>query len=292
MSSPGLESAPAGPVSDAARSSWPSGFWGFIIFAWLLVIHLTAAAGVIAYPLPGWRLLSGFTVLAFLGGAGTAVCYHRELAHRAVRLHPAVRTFLIFFAMLNGAAPPGSWVPTHRLHHAATDTPDDPSSPVWRGFWFAQVAWHWQADNPARAKYARDLKGLSLGIWQWLLIPIFLLAYFGGLFLNTAAFFWLGAVRLVFVFHATSLVNSVCHTQPGVALGEDSSRNVWWVGLPVFLLGEHWHRNHHTWPSSARIGSHWRQPDVGYALIVGLEQLGLAWDVRRTRRDNLTAASS
>ncbi|MGH7948253.1 MAG: acyl-CoA desaturase [Candidatus Binataceae bacterium] len=271
-------------ASPPTHSLWPTGIEGLMVLAWLLLIHLTSAMGLIMYPLPGWRLLFVFVVLAFVGGVGTTVCYHRALAHRSVRLHPAVQSILIFFAMLNGAAPPGSWVPTHRLHHATADTPDDPSSPVWRGLWWAHVAWHWRPDNPVRAKYATDLKRDSLGIWSRLLVPMFFLAYFGGAAWGPAAFFWLGSIRLVFAFHATSFVNSVCHTEPGVAPGEDSSRNVSWVALMQFFLGENWHRNHHRSPSSARLGWNWRQPDLGYLLIVALEKLGLATDVRRPSR--------
>ena len=255
-----------------------------MVFAWVLAIHLTAFVGLVLYPLPGWRLLLIFAVLAFLGGAGTTICYHRELAHRSLTLNPVVRGFLIALSMLNGAAPPGSWVPTHRLHHATTDTPEDPSSPAWGGMWWAQVAWHWQANIPARANYGRDLNKFSLGIWARLLKPIFLLAYFAGALLGPAGFFWLGAIRLVFVFHATSFVNSVCHTDPEMGPGMDFSRNVAWVALTQFCLGENWHRNHHNFPHSARLGLSWWQPDMGYALIVGLEKLGLASEVRRLSR--------
>ena len=259
---------------------WPTEIWGFLTFGWLALIHLTALVGLIACPFPGWKVLGVFVLLAFLGGTSTVICYHRALAHRSLTLHPVLRNVMIFFAMLNGAAPPGSWVPTHRLHHAETDTPSDPSSPVWRGLWFAHVAWLWQADSEMRAPYARDLRQFSLGIWNKLLIPMFALAYFGGALWSLPAFFWLGAIRMTFAFHATSLINSACHTEPGVALGEDSSRNLWWVGLTIFFLGENWHRNHHRFPLSARMGLHWWQPDVGYWLIRRLEKLGLASEVR------------
>ena len=66
--------------------------------------------------------------------------------------------------------------------------------------------------------------------------------------------------------------------------GEDSSRNVRWLALMHMLQGENWHRNHHSRPGSARLGGSWRQPDIGYALILGLEKLGLATEVRHGRR--------
>src|SRR5229473_1418829 len=88
-------------------SMWPTEFKGVLVLAWVFVIHLTAVAGLIEYPLPGWRLLLASTVLTLLGGAGATICYHRALAHRSVKLHPAVQTLLIFFAMLCGVTPPG-----------------------------------------------------------------------------------------------------------------------------------------------------------------------------------------
>ena len=101
-----------------------------------------------------------------------------------------------------------------------------------------------------------------------------------------AAFFWMGAIRLVFALHAQCFVNSVCHTEPGVSPGEDSSRNVTWLGVMQFCQGENWHRNHHARPGIARLGWNWRQPDVGYLAICLLEKIGLATDVRHIRQEN------
>ena len=101
---------------------------------------------------------------------------------------------------------------------------------------------------------------------------------------RACAFFWVGAIRLVFALHAQCFVNSVCHTQPGVAPGEDSSRNVTWLALMQFCQGENWHRNHHMRPGLARLGWNWRQPDAGYVLIRALEKVGMATEVRDFRR--------
>jgi fatty-acid desaturase len=252
-----------------------------MIFAWIVAIHVTAVVGLVVFPAPGSHLICAALALAFIGGLGTTVCYHRALAHRSLKLHPAVQAILILLAMLNGAAPPGSWIATHRLHHATADTRDDPSSPAWRGFWWSHVAWHWGAFNPKRAAYAKDSEALR--IWERFTIPLFLLAYAGGFLWGPAGFFWLGAIRLTFFFHSVSTVNSICHTQPGVPRGEDSSRNVAWLAPLHLFLGETWHRNHHSSPSSARLGLYWLQPDLGYLLIAGLERMGLATEVRGPR---------
>jgi stearoyl-CoA desaturase (delta-9 desaturase) len=112
---------------------------------------------------------------------------------------------------------------------------------------------------------------------------ILALSYFGGLYFGPAAFFWLGAIRLVFSLHAQCFVNSVCHSEPNTPFGKDSSRNVSWLAMMHFFQGENWHRNHHARPASARLGLTWRQPDMGYVVVCILEKMGLVSDVRRSR---------
>ncbi|MGH7932977.1 MAG: fatty acid desaturase [Candidatus Binataceae bacterium] len=271
---------------EAPPWEWP--WWrttrhDFAVFAWIILIHGTALVGLVLYPLPGWRVLAGALALAWIGGLGTTICYHRALAHRSLKLTRWARTLLIFFAMFNGSGTPLTWTAGHRLHHANADTPDDISSPIWGGFWWAHLRWLWQADAPSIERYCPELDRTEYRIWRRLQGPILALSYFGGLYFGIAAFFWLGAIRLVFSLHAQCFVNSVCHSEPGVAVGEDSSRNVHWLGAMQFFQGENWHRNHHARPGSARLGWTWWQPDIGYVVICLLEKISSASEVRRPR---------
>ena len=52
-----------------------------------MLIHATALVGLICFPLPGWRLVLGALALAWIGGIGTTVCYHRAITHRALKLN-------------------------------------------------------------------------------------------------------------------------------------------------------------------------------------------------------------
>src|SRR4029453_7478259 len=64
----------------------------------------------------------------------TSVFYHRSLSHRAVTFNRwLARGFTVY---LQGMvfAPPLTWVATHTMHHAFTDTPRDPYSPRVHGF--------------------------------------------------------------------------------------------------------------------------------------------------------------
>jgi fatty-acid desaturase len=254
-----------------------------MVLPWFILIHLTAVVGLILSPLPGWRVFLGALVLAWMGGIGTTVCYHRALAHRALRLSPVARVILIFFAMFNGSGSPVTWVASHRKHHAYTDTSGDVSSPALHGFWWAHLRWLWQAEAPSIPRFCPDLDHSSYRMWRPMQPAILALSYFGGLYFSLAAFFWLGAIRLVFSLHAVCFVNSVCHSEPYTPTGEDSSRNISWLAVMHFFQGENWHRNHHERPGSARLGRTWRQPDLGYIFICGLERIGLVSDVRRSR---------
>ncbi len=126
------------------------------ILFWVLLIHITAAIGLVLYPLPGWPVFLGAVALVFLGGLGTTVGYHRAIAHRSLKLNPWARGVLIFFAMFNGSGAPTTWAAGHRLHHAKADTPEDISSPRF-GFWWAHLRWLWQAGEPPIDHYCPDL---------------------------------------------------------------------------------------------------------------------------------------
>ena len=129
-----------------------------MVLPWFILIHLTALAGLIWVPLPGWRIFFGAVALSWIGGIGTTVCYHRALAHRALKLNPWVESILDLLrrssmaraCRLRGSRAIGSIMPRRILA-------DDISSPIWSGFWWAHLRWLWQADAPPLAKYCPDL---------------------------------------------------------------------------------------------------------------------------------------
>src|SRR5215510_3916586 len=192
---------PPGLVSHAVVKTppWTWRWWRpiagqHLTFVWVVLLHVTAAVGLVLFPLPGWPLFLVAGALTWLGGLGTTVCYHRALAHRALRLHPVVRELLIFFALYNGSGAPLSWTANHRLHHATADTPEDLSSPHIGGFWWAHLRWLWQAERASPTRYCPELNTASFRAWQALQIPLLVVSFGGGLALGTAAFFWLGAI--------------------------------------------------------------------------------------------------
>jgi fatty-acid desaturase len=263
------------------RSWWqPSEGNGATLF-YIVMIHTLALVGLVLFPLPGWRVLAVALAVAAIGGVGTSVCYHRCLAHRSLRLNPVVENALIFFTIFNASGAPLTWVAQHRNHHAKADTAEDISSPRHGGFWWAHIRWVYQWSGSEIRRWCPDLDKLRYRIWRPLQIPIILLSIFSGLAMGWEGFFWIGAIRLVYVLHFQMFVNSLLHMTPGLPEGVDSSRNLWWLGpLQLGAWGENWHRNHHGDANSARFGRRWWQIDIGWYVIRGLKSLRLASDVR------------
>jgi stearoyl-CoA desaturase (delta-9 desaturase) len=246
-------------------------------------IHVLAAVGLVLFPVPGPTVLLTAFILAFLGGLGTTVGYHRSLAHLSVRLRRPPETLLTFFAMFNGSGAPQSWAANHRMHHANADKEKDISSPRLGGFWWSHLRWLWQAEPAPVTRWAPDLDTPYYRFWtrwQW---AILLLSLTCGAVLGWAGFFWIGAIRLVFSLHGQCFVNSIAHMREDAAPGEDSSQNIAWLGFVHYFQGENWHGNHHAKPWSARIGWTWWQLDLGWTCIRALEMTGLATKVNRPR---------
>jgi len=243
-----------------------------------------------------------FAVMYVACGLGITIGFHRLFSHRAFK---TTRFMTAVWAILGSMAcqgPVTQWVTDHRKHHALSDREGDPHSPhhgsgpgwkgVVKGLWHAQVGWLLTTKGLERGeRYGKDLYadplirridrlyllwlGLSLGI------PALVgFAWSGGsVWMAFQCFIWAGLLR-VFVFdHLTWTVNSICHMYGRRDYAtEDESRNFWPLAIPVF--GEAWHNNHHAFPGSARHGLHWKQIDLSWALIYGMQKVGLVWDVK------------
>jgi stearoyl-CoA desaturase (Delta-9 desaturase) len=243
-----------------------------------------------------------FAVMYLLTGFGVTIGFHRLLTHRAFKTSPAVKAVL---AVLGSAAIEGpviSWVADHRKHHTYSDQEGDPHSPhvghgggfrgALKGLAHAHVGWlfiHTHRGNKQR--YAPDLIADPLIRWidrtfvLWvgvgLLVPFGLGYLIGGTWQTAlTGLLWGGAVRMLVVHHVTYSINSLCHFFGRQAFNTgDESRNLAW--LAPFTFGEAWHNNHHAFPTSYEHGMRRWQIDPSRWVILGLEKMGLVWDVVR-----------
>jgi len=174
----------------------------------------------------------------------------------------------------------------HRMHHAYTDTEEDPHSPSHDPNMFAMM---WKTKNiyqdinkrriavdqkftknvPQWAKFDKlagsrlsRLGWITLYVlffvyfatawWQWLLLPItFFMAPIHGVIIN-----WFG--------HIYGYANFKM---------KNTSKNLF--RFDFLMMGEGYHNNHHKHASRANFGVKWYEIDVTYIIIKILDGLGL-----------------
>ncbi len=286
VTSPAALPSSADAVQPWRRSWWFCAPGEVMTLIWITLLHVLAVVGIAlvatgVLPLPSLAAIAVAFLLSFFGGLGTTVCYHRALAHRAVRLNPLVEQVLILFAMLNGSGSPCNWVAMHRLHHSTSDRDDDISSPHQGGFWWSHLRWLWQADSSRAKTMAPDLERPRYRFWSRAQIPMLALSLFGGLLWPAesalqilSAAFLIGPLRLLYSLHVQCTVNSVCHLGP-ISGPHGSGRNIWWLVFAHMGEGENWHENHHRRPGDARLGQRW-QLDLGWWTIRALSLVRMA----------------
>jgi len=216
-----------------------------------------------------------------------SVGFHRGLAHESVHLHPRFRRFIVATGSWITGIDPKAWVVMHRMHHADSDTPDDPHSPTNVGILgigmeqlrsYERTLRGLKRNDPAFTRYAYhldfDLNWLNR-TRRWYL-PYALHATIGlaiaasGAWLLGLAYF---AGMMSHPFQGW-MVNSFGHAIGGRNFEvNDNSRNNLLAAWLIF--GEGLQNNHHQYPKSAKFSYLKSEPDAGYHVCRAFQALGM-----------------
>lgn len=246
------------------------------------VFHVLGIAALFTF---SWQNLAAAVLLWWIAGSlGVGLGYHRLLTHRGFKTPRWLERTLAVFGTLAMQSGPVTWVTTHRLHHAFTDTDRDPHSPRNGVFW-SHIGWilRGTAQNNSldtMKRYSPDLMRdpflVKLDKYYWLSNAVVALGLFaiGGF----SMVLWAVFLRTVFGWHCTWLVNSATHLWGGRRFEtRDDSRNNAFVA--ALTWGEGWHNNHHAYPRSARHGLRWYEFDINWIQLKVLEKVGLARNI-------------
>lgn len=259
--------------------------WRWEVMVVTLMLHVAALLAFLPQYF-SWQAVGVALFLHWLTvGLGISLGFHRLASHRSFKVPRLLEYFFILCGTLAAQGSVKGWVGYHRMHHLYTDEPKDPHDST-EGFWWSHLTWvmHDIPNEPERLKLTKDIANDPFYTFchkyhTLLQVALGLVLYsLGGMPFVVWGIF----VRVVFGFHSTFFVNSVCHmfgyrnhNTP------DTSTNCWWVALLTF--GEGWHNNHHASQFSARFGSRWWEIDVVWWTIRALESLGLATQVKRAK---------
>lgn len=247
---------------------------------WFLVlIHVGAVGCLFVETTPLIWLV--FPLFLIVRGLTTTVVYHRYFAHRSFKTSRPFQFLLGCLCCTNLQRGPLWWAAIHRKHHRHSDEPEDPHSPIQRGFFWAYGGWMFALIEEPDLGCVRDLTRFPELVWLerlWLLPPLVLAVtcwLLGGWGLVCVGF----CLSAVLALHGASLVNTFGHLIGSRRYETpDRSRNS--LVLAVLSFGDGWHNNHHHYPHSAQAGFFPGELDSSFRVIRLLERLGLVWDVR------------
>ena len=236
--------------------------------------------------LPWWGLVLVALGLTHVTIASVTIYLHRNQAHRALDLHPAVAHFFRLWLWMTTGMVTKEWTAIHRKHHAKCETAEDPHSPqvygINRVLWTGVMLYVKESHHPEtmeryghgtpddwveRNLYARYS---VFGLWLMGAIDVALFGVIPGALILITQIAWIP-------FWAAGVINGVGHYfgyRNWDVPAPDASRNISPIG--ILIGGEELHNNHHAYPASAKFSLKWYEFDLGWAYIRALESLGLA----------------
>ncbi|GAA4359246.1 acyl-CoA desaturase [Kangiella marina] len=258
-----------------------------------ILLHLTClfvfVVGV------SWIAIVVFAVSYFIRMFAITAFYHRYFSHKSFKTSRVVQAIFGFIGATATQRGPLWWAAHHRHHHKHADTDEDTHSPR-HGFLRSHTLWFLTKKNfPTNEDRVKDLAKYEELKWidRYDILPPILYAF---LILMVGTYIehvhpelgatkwqiliWGFFVSTIVLSHVTFLINSLAHRWGYQSFEtDDDSRNN--PLLALLTLGEGWHNNHHKFPGSVKQGLRWWELDISYYLLLGMEKLGLIWDLRK-----------
>jgi len=193
---------------------------------------------------------------------GISLTLHRYYTHKAFEFkYDWLRRICTLIAILSSRGSPIGWVHTHRIHHAKTDTPEDPHSPKTIGFKMFGFFNHLKGREKKMSVFlVKDLMNKE---------QLFITNYYVAIILTFLLAIALIDVQLVYFVYILPVFlihfSQVCFNYFGHSSGyrnfetkEHSTNNFM---LWPFILGDAWHNNHHANPSKLNTRVKWWEID-------------------------------
>ncbi len=212
---------------------------------------------------------------------------HRYAAHGAFSMSKGWERFfylLTYITQGSSYISPRIYAIMHRMHHAYTDTENDPHSPKFDSNIFKLMSHARKVSSrlfngklQAEPRFLKNLPDwrkldkIAHSIWSrigW--IAIYTLIYI--LFAPSAWWFVLLPIHVFMVPLHGAIINWFAHKHGSVNFKlKNTSTNLFKVDL--LMMGEAYHNNHHKNPSSINFGFRWHEFDPTYQVIRVLNSL-------------------
>ena len=158
-------------------------------------------------------LLYSYFTYYILASIGITFGYHRYFSHREFEAPLWLQTIFLYFGLLCGGRSALTWSAVHRMHHAYTDTPKDPHSPLYKK-WYEILFSLWRVKFIPR-KFCKDLLSNKQVMhfhrhgWKYL---VFTYLIFSVINLNL---FYIALLVYVYSYIGFGMLNYIGHSQVG-----------------------------------------------------------------------------
>jgi stearoyl-CoA desaturase (delta-9 desaturase) len=188
-------------------------------------------------------LLYGYIFYYVSALIGISIGYHRYFTHNSFKTNKFVETIFLLFGLICGGRSALTWCAVHRYHHSASDTENDPHSPMYQGS-LKVIFSQWHLSYIPKKYIVPLIKNPRLrffhayGIYIYTFYGIFTLL----LGLNVFIIFFLSPLILSWI--GFGLLNYFAHK-------EGEARNVPFIN--ILAPGEGWHKVHHDFPNRYKL---------------------------------------
>ena len=256
-----------------------------------LVVHVLAL-GAFFFDIT-WTAAALLVFMFVIRKFGITGGFHRYFSHRSYKTSRPFQFVLAFLGGMAGQKGALWWAAHHRHHHRHSDTDEDLHSAKLEGFYWSHLGWvlsqeYDEYDEDSIRDFSKYPELVFLNTYHY--IPPVLAGFFCWLVGGWAGLFWGFFVSTVILYHTTFAINSLCHMFGGrrYETGEESKNSLW---LAILTMGEGWHNNHHHYQASCRQGFFWYEIDITWYILLGLEKMGIVWELKEPPRRLLEPAA-
>ncbi|MEZ5014940.1 MAG: acyl-CoA desaturase [Chitinophagales bacterium] len=212
---------------------------------------------------------------------------HRYAAHNMFSMRTGWEKFFYFFTWFTQGSSylsPYVYAVLHRLHHAYTDTENDPHSPKYEKGLFSLMFKTWKIYNaidddklPVDEKFKKNLP-------QWrkfdrfagsnVVRILFALAYIAIYVIFAPSFWWYLLLPIHFFMGPVHgvIINYFAHKY-GYRNYKLEDTSVNFLPVDFLMMGESYHNNHHKFIGRPNFGVRWFELDPTYPMIILLSKM-------------------
>lgn len=183
-------------------------------------------------------LLYGYMFYYVAAALGISAGYHRYFTHRSFKTTPFYEVVMLTLGLICGGRSALTWAAVHRLHHATSDTENDPHSPIYKGRWTV-ILNRWKVQYIPKKYLVGLINNPRVVFFHRYGIYMHMMYAAATLLISLQCFIILTLVPFILSWIGFGLLNYLAHKD-----GKPANS----ILLNFIAPGEGWHKYHHDNP--------------------------------------------